>query len=154
MSSNKLIQQKVKQLTLSYLLMIVGLILYIINGEGLWLLAAATLFIYLPVFLKMYGMSGNISKLGSLLNGSLTVLIIFGEMLSIFGVLAAIFGLFISVLFNSISYILIFAIPLLLSAFLYLRVSFGLKKGKEIRYSYGLLLVIFIGLILLVLKNN
>jgi hypothetical protein len=154
MSSNELIKQKVSQLTWSYVLMVVGLLLLIINGVGIGLLLAATIFIYLPIFLKLYGMSGNVSSLGNVLNGLLSGLIIFGEMLSIFGVMAVIFGLLAGYLFGSLFFAIVLAVPLLISAFLYLRVSFGMKKGKEIWFSYAFLLIIFLGLGLLVVYKS
>jgi hypothetical protein len=153
MSGSVLTMYNVKLLSLSYILMIVGVMMLQILGVSIAVIMVATLFIYLPIFLKLYGLAGNISELGALLTGLLTGLIIFGDLMSIFGVLALFFGLFAGYIIGGLGLYLIAAIPLFISAFIYLKVSFGMKKGKEIWFSYAFLMIIFLGLSYLVINK-
>jgi hypothetical protein len=143
----------VKLLSLSYILMIVGVMMLQILGVSIAVIMVATLFIYLPILLKLYGLTGNISELGVVLTSLLTGLIIFGDLVSIFGVMALLFGLFAGYIIGGLGFYLIAAVPLFVSSAIYLKVSFGMKKGHEIWFSYAFLLIIFLGLGYLVVNK-
>jgi hypothetical protein len=117
-----------KELLISFLLMIVGYVILNLSlgGFDFGLIIFTTLFIYLPLFLKISQVQSNIDS-GKVVNFLLSCLLILGQVMSVLGCALLTVGVLAALLFKMIGALLA-AIPLLISAILYAIVSFKFKN--------------------------
>jgi hypothetical protein len=132
-----------KELLISFLLMIVGYVILNLSlgGFDFGLIIFTTLFIYLPLFLKISQVQSNIDS-GKVVNFLLSCLLILGQVLSVLGCALLTVGVLAALLFKMIGALLA-AIPLLISAILYAIVSFKFKnKVANIVTIFAIILLI------------
>jgi hypothetical protein len=105
------------------------------------IIAFSTIFIYLPLLIKIILVQKNIT-LNKFLNLLLTTMLIIAQLLSVIGCLVMAFGVLAALLFKIIAALLA-VIPLLVSAVMYAIVSFKSKnKIANIITAVGTVLLI------------
>jgi hypothetical protein len=141
-----------KELLISFLLMIVGYVILNLSlgGFNFGLIIFTSLFIYLPLFLKITQVQGNVQS-GKVVNFLLSCMLVLGQVLSVLGCIILVLGVLAALLFKMIGALLA-TIPLLISAIMYAIVSFKFKnRTANIVTAVAIVLLI---LVLIIFATN